>query len=74
MHWGLVLASVPYLLQGFRATLLLSATVLVTGTAVGALWGLLRVVPVPALQRVVDSTQPDMVKQAASKAIDAIRK
>ena len=29
---------------------------------------------VPALQRIVDSTQPEMVKQAAAKAIDAIRK
>jgi HEAT repeat protein len=28
----------------------------------------------PSLQRVVESTQPEMVKQAASKAIDTIRK
>ena len=53
MQWGVVPASLPYLLQGIRATLLLSATVLVTGTALGALWGLLRVCPVPALQRVM---------------------
>ena len=46
MQWSVVPASLPYLLQGIRATLLLSATVLVTGTAVGALWGLLRVFPV----------------------------
>lgn len=53
MQWSVVPASLPYLLQGIRATLLLSATVLVTGTAVGMLWGLLRVFPVPALQRVM---------------------
>jgi His/Glu/Gln/Arg/opine family amino acid ABC transporter permease subunit len=53
MQWNVVPASMPYLLQGIRATLLLSATVLVTGTALGALWGLLRVCPVPALQRVM---------------------
>jgi His/Glu/Gln/Arg/opine family amino acid ABC transporter permease subunit len=53
MQWGVVPASMPYLLQGIRATLLLSATVLVTGTALGALWGLLRVCPLPALQRVM---------------------
>ncbi len=53
MQWGVVPASMPYLLQGIRATLLLSATVLVTGTALGALWGLLRVFPLPALQRVM---------------------
>jgi HEAT repeat protein len=29
---------------------------------------------IPALQRVVESTQPEMVKQAASKAIETIRK
>jgi His/Glu/Gln/Arg/opine family amino acid ABC transporter permease subunit len=51
MQWGVVPASMPYLLQGIRATLLLSATVLLTGTALGAIWGLLRVAPVPALQR-----------------------
>ena len=53
MQWGVVPASMPYLLQGIRATLLLSATVLVTGTALGTLWGLLRVCPLPALQRVM---------------------
>jgi len=53
MQWGVIPASMPYLLQGIRATLLLSATVLVTGTALGALWGLLRVFPLPALQRVM---------------------
>ncbi len=53
MQWGVVPASMPYLLQGIRATLLLSATVLVTGTALGALWGLLRVFPLPTLQRVM---------------------
>jgi His/Glu/Gln/Arg/opine family amino acid ABC transporter permease subunit len=53
MQWGVVAASMPYLLQGIRATLLLSATVLVTGTSLGALWGLLRVCPLPALQRVM---------------------
>jgi len=51
MQWGVVPASLPYLLQGFRATLVLSITVLVTGTALGAVWGMLRVCPVPALQR-----------------------
>jgi len=29
---------------------------------------------VPALQQVANSTQPDMVKQAAAKAIEAIGK
>jgi hypothetical protein len=29
---------------------------------------------IPALQQIANSTQPDMVKQAAAKAIDAIRK
>jgi His/Glu/Gln/Arg/opine family amino acid ABC transporter permease subunit len=53
MRWDVVAGSLPYLLQGIRATLLLSATVLVTGTALGAAWGLLRVFPVPALQRLV---------------------
>jgi His/Glu/Gln/Arg/opine family amino acid ABC transporter permease subunit len=53
MQWGVVPASLPYLLRGVQATLLLSATVLVTGTALGALWGLLRTFPVPALQRVM---------------------
>ena len=51
MQWSVVPASMPYLLQGFRATLILSITVLATGTALGAVWGLLRVCPVPALQR-----------------------
>jgi len=51
MQWSVVPASLPYLLQGVRATLLLSITVLVTGTALGALWGMLRVCPVPAIQR-----------------------
>ena len=53
MQWSVVPASLPYLLKGIQATLLLSATVLVTGIAVGALWGLLRVWPLPALQRVM---------------------
>jgi His/Glu/Gln/Arg/opine family amino acid ABC transporter permease subunit len=53
MQWGVVPASLPYLLLGVRATLVLSATVLVTGTALGALWGGLRVVPVPTVQRVM---------------------
>jgi His/Glu/Gln/Arg/opine family amino acid ABC transporter permease subunit len=53
MQWSVVPASMPYLFQGIRATLVLSVTVLVTGTAVGTLWGLLRVCPVPALQRVM---------------------
>lgn len=53
LRWDVVPASLPYLLQGIRATLLLSATVLVTGTALGAAWGLLRVFPVPALQRLM---------------------
>jgi His/Glu/Gln/Arg/opine family amino acid ABC transporter permease subunit len=53
MQWGVVPASLPYLLQGIRATLLLSVTVLVTGTTLGALWGLLRVFPAPTIQRVM---------------------
>src|SRR5262249_52735410 len=53
MHWSVVPASLPYLLQGFRATLLLSVTVLLAGTIVGAAWGLLRVVPVAGLQRLM---------------------
>jgi polar amino acid transport system substrate-binding protein len=53
MQWSVVPASLPYLLKGIQATLLLSVTVLVTGIAVGTLWGLLRVSPVPALQRVM---------------------
>jgi len=53
MQWGVVLASLPYLLAGFRATLVLSATVLATGTIVGVAWGLLRVVPVAGLQRLM---------------------
>jgi His/Glu/Gln/Arg/opine family amino acid ABC transporter permease subunit len=51
VHWDVVPQSLPYLLAGVRATLLISATVLVTGTALGLIWGLLRVFPVPALQR-----------------------
>ena len=51
MRWEVILQSLPYLLDGVRATLLLSATVLVTGTVLGLTWGLLRVFPVAALQR-----------------------
>ena len=51
MQWSVVPASMPYLLQGFRATLILSITVLATGTALGAVWGMLRVCPVPMVQR-----------------------
>lgn len=51
MRWQVIPQSLPYLLDGVRATLLLSATVLVTGTVLGLTWGLLRVFPVVALQR-----------------------
>ena len=53
MRWDVVAASLPYLLQGIRATLILSATVLVTGTALGVAWGLMRVFPARTLQRLV---------------------
>lgn len=53
MRWEVIPQSLPYLLAGVRATLLLSGTVLVTGTALGLAWGLLRVVPVVALQRLM---------------------
>jgi len=53
MRWQVIPQSLPYLLAGVRATLLLSATVLVTGTVLGVTWGLLRVFPVAALQRVM---------------------
>lgn len=53
MQWDVVPASLPYLLKGIRATLLLSATVLVTGTVLGVVWGLLRVCPVPSIPRVM---------------------
>jgi len=42
--------------------------------SIGALEKMKDAESIPALQRIVDSTQPEMVKQAASKAIDAIRK
>ena len=51
MQWSVVLASMPYLLQGVRATLILSVTVLVTGTALGAVWGMLRRSPLLHLRR-----------------------
>src|SRR5437762_13892747 len=53
MQWHVVPESFGYLLAGARATLLLSATALVTGTTLGIVWGLLRVLPAPALQRVM---------------------
>jgi hypothetical protein len=42
--------------------------------SIGALEKMKDAESLPALQRVVDSTQPPVVKQAASKAIDAIRR
>ena len=42
--------------------------------SIGALEKMKDVEAVPALERVAGSTQPDMVKQAATKAIDSIRK
>ena len=58
MHWDVVPASLPYLLQGFRATLILPATVLVT------LYGPPAVVPHLTVYEVaawcVASTTPDV--------------
>jgi His/Glu/Gln/Arg/opine family amino acid ABC transporter permease subunit len=51
MQWHVVTESFGYLLAGARATLLLSATALLTGTGLGIVWGMLRVLPVPTLQR-----------------------
>src|SRR5262249_6958411 len=42
--------------------------------SIGALEKMKDAESLPALQRIADSTNPPMVKQAASKAIDAIRK
>jgi HEAT repeat protein len=42
--------------------------------SIGALEKMKDAPSIPALEALVDSTQPQMVKQAASKAIDAIRK
>jgi hypothetical protein len=42
--------------------------------SIGALEKMKDAASIPALQAIVDSTQPEMVKQRASKAIDAIRK
>lgn len=53
MNWGVVPQSLGYLLQGARWTLEIAATVILTGTLLGLGWGLLRVVPWPAVQRAV---------------------
>lgn len=42
--------------------------------SIGALEKMKDLESIPALQRIAGSTQPDMVKQAAAKAIDAIKK
>jgi HEAT repeat protein len=42
--------------------------------SIGALQKMKDTESIPALQQIANSTQPDMVKQAAAKAIDAIRK
>lgn len=53
MGWPGLASSLGYLLRGTWSTVELAATVLVTGTLLGFTLGLLRVVPVPPLQRVV---------------------
>jgi His/Glu/Gln/Arg/opine family amino acid ABC transporter permease subunit len=53
VNWQGVGASLGYLLRGTGSTVELAATVLATGTALGLGLGLLRVVPVPPLQRAV---------------------
>ena len=53
MNWGVIPPSLGYLLQGTRWTLEISATVIVTGTLLGLILGLLRVVPWPRVQRAV---------------------
>ncbi len=53
MNWHGVASSLGYLLRGTGSTVELAATVLVTGTLLGLTLGLLRVVPLPPLQRVV---------------------
>jgi polar amino acid transport system permease protein len=53
VNWHGVGASLGYLLRGTGSTVELAATVLATGTALGLALGLLRVVPVPPLQRAV---------------------
>lgn len=42
--------------------------------SIGALEKMKDLEAIPVLQKIVDSSQPDMVKQAAAKAIDAIKK
>ncbi|MBI4012168.1 MAG: amino acid ABC transporter permease [Candidatus Rokubacteria bacterium] len=53
MAWQALASSLGYLLRGTWSTVELAATVLVTGTLLGLTLGLLRVVPLPPLQRVV---------------------
>ena len=53
MNWWVVPQSLGYLLQGARWTLEISATVIVTGTLLGLILGLLRVAPWPRVKRAV---------------------
>ena len=53
MQWHVVPESLGYLIAGLRATVVLGATALVTGTILGIVWGLLRVLPSRAVQRVM---------------------
>ncbi len=51
--WDAVSGSLGYLMKGALATVELSVTVIVTGTVLGLVGGLLRVMPQPCVQRVV---------------------
>jgi His/Glu/Gln/Arg/opine family amino acid ABC transporter permease subunit len=51
--WAAVWGSLGYLMKGALATVELSFTVIVIGTALGLIGGLLRVMPQPRLQRMV---------------------
>ena len=71
---GLADVAAPSTAPLFRRILADTKDVSYLLVSIGALEKMKDAESIPALERVAGSSQPDMVKQAASKAIDAIRK
>jgi HEAT repeat protein len=71
---GLADVAAPATAPLFRRILADTKDVSYLLVSIGALEKMKDAQSIPALERVAGSTQPDMVKQAATKAIDSIRK
>ena len=71
---GLADVAAPSTAPLFRRILADTKDVSYVLVSIGALEKMKDAESIPALQQIVGSTQPEMVKQAAAKAIDSIRK